>query len=151
MEQGLHIKPDPATASTPSAFDEDDYEDTGELEIPKDPNAKAWLTRLPDWLWEAWADIAEDEEIELGKVYVEKGTATPEVGIATVHLKPPSLTVPPDQDRPEGYTWPCQSTEEVYCQHEQGRVQQYCSVLGKGTAWLPGKCLGSGEKDAEGA
>ncbi|KAG8628050.1 hypothetical protein KVT40_003923 [Elsinoe batatas] len=71
MEEDVKIKPDPASALTPMAVDEDEYEDTGELHINGSEETNgAWLAKLPKWLWEAWANIAEDEEIELGKVRV---------------------------------------------------------------------------------
>ena len=71
MEDALHIKPEPTDAATPSAMGDDDYEDTGELVIPASSDqSQAWLAKLPKWLWESWADIAEDEELELGKVRV---------------------------------------------------------------------------------
>lgn len=71
VEEDVKIKPDPADAATPSMMDEDEFEDTGELMIRGTAqDDQAWLAKLPKWLWEAWADIAEDEEIELGKVRV---------------------------------------------------------------------------------
>lgn len=71
MEDDVKIKPDPATATGPSLMDEDDYEDTGELHIRGDRMSnQAWLAKIPKWLWEAWIDIAEDEEVELGKIRV---------------------------------------------------------------------------------
>ncbi|KAF4555370.1 TFIIF beta subunit-like protein [Elsinoe fawcettii] len=71
MEEDVKIKPDPANAHTPSAMDEDEYEDTGELHIKgAGSDDAAWLAKLPKWLWEAWSTIADDEEIELGKVRV---------------------------------------------------------------------------------
>lgn len=71
MENAPQIKPDPANAATPMVMDEDEYEDTGELLIPgTQDESQAWLAKLPKWLWEAWATIADDEEIELGKVRV---------------------------------------------------------------------------------
>lgn len=70
-EDGPQIKIDPADAASPMPMEEDDYEDTGELTIPTGAEeAGAWLAKLPKWLWEAWENIAEDEEIELGKVRV---------------------------------------------------------------------------------
>jgi len=71
LEDDVKIKPDPATASLPSGMEEDEYEDTGELVIPGTADeSRAWLAKLPKWLWEAWATIAEDEELQLGKVRV---------------------------------------------------------------------------------
>ncbi|KAF2151338.1 hypothetical protein K461DRAFT_280127 [Myriangium duriaei CBS 260.36] len=68
MEEDVKIKPDPATATERSLIDEDEYEDTGELQIRG--MDQAWLAKIPKWLWEAWTNIAEDDEIELGKVRV---------------------------------------------------------------------------------
>ena len=49
--------------------DVDDYEDTGECQMPQNEQEQdAWLAKLPKWLWEAWENIADDEEIELGKI-----------------------------------------------------------------------------------
>lgn len=87
------VKPDPSNVKLESyvknepdisPLDDDDYEDTGELHIPEDgTEATAWLARLPRWLWEAWNDIAEDEEIVLGKIRYYKdlqGNGTNKVG-----------------------------------------------------------------------
>lgn len=69
MEEDVKIKPE--NANTPSMMDEDEYEDTGELHIRGSADDdKAWLAKIPKWLWESWSTIAEDEEIELGKVRV---------------------------------------------------------------------------------
>lgn len=61
------IKPDPELGSPTSLVDDDTYEDTGELEIPKLPPA-AWLLRIPKILYEGWAGIDDDEEIKLGVI-----------------------------------------------------------------------------------
>lgn len=71
MEEDVKIKPDPDNAATPSVMEEDEYEDTGELQIRGSAaDDQAWLAKIPKWLWEAWIDIADDEEVELGKVRV---------------------------------------------------------------------------------
>jgi hypothetical protein len=67
------IKPDPESlAATPSGYADDDiYEDAGDLDFSQcDP--QLWLMRLPKYIWEKWANIAEDDEIKLGKIRVEK-------------------------------------------------------------------------------
>ena len=66
------IKPDPDHKSPGGFMDDDDiYEDTGELNMPaKDQESDIWLTRVPKWLWEAMANAADDEEIEIGKIAV---------------------------------------------------------------------------------
>ncbi|KAI4856326.1 hypothetical protein E4T45_02213 [Aureobasidium sp. EXF-8846] len=61
-EDGANIKPE---------HEADEFEDTGECQMPRsEEEQQAWLCRLPKWLWTAWADIADDEEIEIGKVRV---------------------------------------------------------------------------------
>lgn len=65
------IKPEPGTREEANGIEDDLYEDTGECTIPPPgQETEAWLARLPKWLWEAWSTIAEDDEIELGKVRV---------------------------------------------------------------------------------
>lgn len=61
-EDGAYIKPE---------IEADEFEDTGECQMPRsEEDQQAWLCRLPKWLWTAWADMADDEEIEIGKVRV---------------------------------------------------------------------------------
>lgn len=52
--------------------DEGKYlDDEGELQIPKTSEAaQVWLAKLPKWLWEAWEKIADDEEVEIGKLRI---------------------------------------------------------------------------------
>jgi len=66
IEDNVRIKNDPESAM-PSIVDDFDYEDTGELEIPKQ-QIEAWLLRLPRELYEKWATLAEDQPIQLGHV-----------------------------------------------------------------------------------
>ena len=65
------VKPEPdSLAGTPSALSDDDiYEDAGDLDFSNIANVH--LLRLPKWLWENWANIDDDEQIELGVVRVE--------------------------------------------------------------------------------
>jgi hypothetical protein len=72
-----NIKMDPDQAS-PSMADIDEYEDTGELIMPKpvqtwaaEPEIPAgWLLRIPKELWAGLADLPMDEEIHIGNVKV---------------------------------------------------------------------------------
>ncbi|KAF2459933.1 transcription initiation factor IIF, beta subunit [Lineolata rhizophorae] len=69
MEGDAIIKPEPDTESPGTFLDDDDYEDTGELNIPKDLNS-IWLTRVPKWLWEALSKVDDDEEVKIGTIKV---------------------------------------------------------------------------------
>jgi len=70
------IKPDPeALGASPggTAFEDDIYEDAGDLEFNTDHNyQKAFLARIPKELWEAWSTLDEDAEIQIGTVRVKK-------------------------------------------------------------------------------
>lgn len=75
-EHDVPIKPDPEDDETPAAgagVDDFDYEDTGELEIPKE-QIQAWLLRLPKQLYDRWAEIPDDQVIQLGHVRQFKGS-----------------------------------------------------------------------------
>jgi len=66
------IKPDPDAVASPSTFEEDIYEDAGDLEFNTDEqHNSAYLTRIPKQLWEAWSSLDEDAEIEIGKIRLE--------------------------------------------------------------------------------
>jgi len=77
-DNDIKIKPDPEEASSSFRNGKDDYEDTGELEIPSRKNV-AWLTRIPKILYDKWAEIDDDEEIQLGYVrrYKDSGNVGP--------------------------------------------------------------------------
>lgn len=57
-------------------MDDEFFEDTGELTLPKkgEPQKEVWLTRIPDWLYDAvskWDDLAEgndNDQIQIGEV-----------------------------------------------------------------------------------
>jgi len=67
MENGLSSKQELGLGFSTPPMADSDYEDTGELEMSQDmPNG--WLVRIPKILYESWAGIAEDEEIQLGIV-----------------------------------------------------------------------------------
>lgn len=64
MEDEPSIKPDPDTVQQPQPMDEDDdFEDTGELELPPQPE-NVWLLRVPRVLHEKWSSIDQDDEEE---------------------------------------------------------------------------------------
>ena len=72
-ETELHIKSDPDSKGvSPAALsDEDIYEeDPGDLDFSGAAEG-VYLTRIPKFLWENWAKLAEDQEIQLGTVRIE--------------------------------------------------------------------------------
>ena len=68
----MYIKPDPDNKDAVLADLEDDdiYEDAGDLDFSA-AGRSVWLSRLPRQLWENWAQIDDDEEIEIGTIRVE--------------------------------------------------------------------------------
>ncbi|KAF2869245.1 transcription initiation factor IIF [Massariosphaeria phaeospora] len=93
------IKPDPdvkmeADGSTPSGsgyMDDEFYEDTGELALPSKGVPKdIWLTRIPDWLYQAvskWDDLADggsdNDEIQIGEILAFRDEARQ--GVSKTH------------------------------------------------------------------
>lgn len=71
-EQDIPIKPDPEDHTPAPIVDDFDYEDTGELEIPRE-HIQAWLLRLPKQLYDGWAQIPDDQVVQLGHVRQLKG------------------------------------------------------------------------------
>ena len=67
-----YIKQDPDNKETALAdIDEEDlYEDAGDLDFTS-ANQSVWLSRLPKQLWEHWAHLNDDDEIEIGTMRVE--------------------------------------------------------------------------------
>lgn len=65
------LKPESdSVGASPSALSEDDiYEDTGDLDFSQCQDVR--LMRIPKWLWENWAIIDDDEEIQIGTVRME--------------------------------------------------------------------------------
>ncbi|KAK5655430.1 hypothetical protein OQA88_5701 [Cercophora sp. LCS_1] len=68
MADRVHVKPEPDVGS-PAA--EDDLDESTDLEF-YDPSIdnlnRMYLARLPNYLWEAWSQLGDDEEIQLGRV-----------------------------------------------------------------------------------
>jgi transcription initiation factor TFIIF subunit beta len=67
-----YIKPDPDNKDTilTDLDDEDIYEDAGDLDFSLS-GQNVWLSRLPRQLWEHWAHLDDDEEVEIGTVRIE--------------------------------------------------------------------------------
>jgi transcription initiation factor TFIIF subunit beta len=68
---------------------EDDFDDAGDLEfydqtIPGDPLGTMYLARLPNYVWQAWADLDDDAEIQLGTI--RQWMETDETGASHVRI-----------------------------------------------------------------
>ncbi|KAL8712443.1 MAG: hypothetical protein Q9220_003291 [cf. Caloplaca sp. 1 TL-2023] len=70
--ESAHIKVEPPSnpASPAAASDEDIYEDAGDLDFSKAVQG-LYLTRIPRYLWDNWANLEDDQEIQLGTIRVE--------------------------------------------------------------------------------
>ena len=72
------VKPEPGLGDEVlgSVPDEDIYEDAGDLDFSAG-SRPVLLTRLPNFLWDSWNSLGEDEEIRIGTVRVEGSQQTP--------------------------------------------------------------------------
>ncbi|KAJ5766196.1 uncharacterized protein N7511_003812 [Penicillium nucicola] len=109
---GPYIKPDPDSKDRVLADidDEDLYEDAGDLDFSQ-AGQNVWLSRLPRQLWEHWAHLDDDEEIEIGTMRVE---GTPD------DIKRVSLRLherPDNQDIPKDYTLQRQTLNAATASH----------------------------------
>ncbi|KAL8952949.1 MAG: hypothetical protein Q9222_001168 [Ikaeria aurantiellina] len=70
--ENAHIKVEPPSnaASPAAASDEDIYEDAGDLDFSKAVQG-LYLTRIPRYLWDNWANLEDDQEVQLGTIRVE--------------------------------------------------------------------------------
>ena len=68
-EEKNEVKQELTSTASPGFMDEDVDEDTGELNIPSTLRG-IWLTWIPRMLWDSWASLSEDEEIQIGLVRV---------------------------------------------------------------------------------
>jgi len=69
MADNLIIKADPDSKPSPGAFDEDLYEDAGDLEFNTDPASQAmYLAKVPKYLWEQWSKLDDDAQIRIGTI-----------------------------------------------------------------------------------
>ena len=66
------VKPEPGLADevVGSVPDEDIYEDAGDLDFSSG-SRPVLLTRLPNFLWDSWNSLGEDEDIRIGMLRVE--------------------------------------------------------------------------------
>ncbi|KAI1360591.1 transcription initiation factor IIF, beta subunit-domain-containing protein [Xylaria arbuscula] len=100
------IKPDPdAMNAIPSAMSDDDmYEDAGDLEFadfnPTNPAAAdVYLAFVPKYLYEAWSNMDDNEEIRIGTMrkWIEvgkDGRQTEKVAMLLDHNKAPHQRIP---------------------------------------------------------
>ncbi|TKA55091.1 hypothetical protein B0A55_13428 [Friedmanniomyces simplex] len=67
------IKTDPSSTTTKGLADIEAYEDDIDTSFP-DPAAQAWLVKVPEDLWKAWAEVykdaPDDTPIEVGKMRI---------------------------------------------------------------------------------
>jgi len=68
MSDAVRIKPEPEAGSP---LVEDDLDESADLEF-YDPSLQGpnsmYLARLPNYVWQAWSKLGDDEEIEIGKI-----------------------------------------------------------------------------------
>lgn len=64
------IKRDPDSKDFQGNISEDDiYEDAGDLEFNQDPAfQRMYLARVPKYIWEAWQNLDDDAEIQIGTI-----------------------------------------------------------------------------------
>ncbi|KAF2754134.1 hypothetical protein EJ05DRAFT_479682 [Pseudovirgaria hyperparasitica] len=61
VEDDMKIKPDPEDEAEGGFADDDEYEDTGELTMPREEQ-EIWLAKVPKWMWEALSEANDSEE-----------------------------------------------------------------------------------------
>ncbi|KAJ5528190.1 hypothetical protein N7504_011324 [Penicillium tannophilum] len=93
----MYIKPDPDNKDLVFAdMDDDDlYEDAGDLDFTE-AGQHAWLSRLPRQLWENWAQIDDDEEIEIGTMRIEGDPSDLKRVSLRLHERPDNKDIPKD-------------------------------------------------------
>ncbi|TAQ91543.1 hypothetical protein B7494_g170 [Chlorociboria aeruginascens] len=67
----VKIKPDPAVKNedSPPHFEDDVYEDAGDLEFNTNKEYQSlYLAKVPKFLWEAWSELDDDAEIQIGTI-----------------------------------------------------------------------------------
>ncbi|KAJ5765724.1 hypothetical protein N7520_005283 [Penicillium odoratum] len=93
----MYIKPDPDNKDVVFRdMDDDDlYEETGDLDFTL-ANQNVWLSRLPRQLWENWAQIDDDEEIEIGTMRIEGDPSDLKRVSLRLHDRPDNKDIPKD-------------------------------------------------------
>ncbi|KAJ5622480.1 Transcription initiation factor IIF beta subunit [Penicillium herquei] len=93
----MYIKQDPDDKKmTLADFDDDDlYEDAGDLDFSA-ANQHVWMSRLPRQLWENWAQIDDDEEIEIGTIRIEGEPNDLKRVSLRLHDRPDNKDIPKD-------------------------------------------------------
>ena len=61
---------------SPYPEDDDIYEDPGDLDFSS-AQQNLWVSHVPRSLWEAWAALGDDDEIEIGTIRVEGSEIAP--------------------------------------------------------------------------
>lgn len=91
------IKPDPDSkdASLTGIYDDDIYEDAGDLDF-SNAAQNVWLSRIPRSLWENWSHIDEEEEIELGTIRIEGDPKDIKRISLRLHDRPDNKDIPKD-------------------------------------------------------
>ncbi|KAJ5085279.1 hypothetical protein N7532_010050 [Penicillium argentinense] len=118
----MYIKADPDSkeVSLADLDDEDLYEDAGDLDFSA-AGSSIWLSRLPRQLWEHWAHLDDDEEIEVGTMRIEKNPTDPNdikrVSLR-LHQRPDNHEIPKDytlQQTTITTTNASHMTQNTYC------------------------------------
>ncbi|CAI7678925.1 hypothetical protein N7509_004077 [Penicillium cosmopolitanum] len=111
----MYIKQDPDSKDTVLADidDEDLYEDAGDLDFSL-AGQSVWISRLPRQLWENWAHLDDDEEIEVGTMRIEQNPTDPN------DIKRVSLRLhdrPDNREIPKDYTLQQQTVTSTNASH----------------------------------
>ena len=79
-------------ADVDSPMADDELDDAGDLEFfdtnnPDNPLGKLYLTRLPNYVWQAWDSLDDDAEIQIGTVRLwnENGKVNSQVSSRSEH------------------------------------------------------------------
>lgn len=93
----MYIKPDPDNKDMvlDDLDDEDIYEDAGDLDFTA-ANQHVWMSRLPRELWENWAQLDDDEEIEIGTIRIEGEPNDLKRVSLRLHQRPDNQNIPKD-------------------------------------------------------
>lgn len=71
-QQQVSVKLEAQSQEEPTSVlsDEDLYEDAGDLDYTGSTQA-LMLARIPKFLWESWAQLGDDDEIQIGTIRIE--------------------------------------------------------------------------------